>query len=230
VLGHPHRYGRVRCRPVLSEARRGTSRREWSAPPVEDPAAGSGPAMAKPAARRVRLRSVLPGRRGVAWAAHQSLIGDRRGLRAVWTFLGPARRREPREVSFRASLERAVSISRSGSSAPPWCRMSFTSSTAPPATEHRSQQSFQCRPCDFAEYEPTIAPAREALRWPADRPLWSWQAQPADSAGRDAARTRQDILKGKGDEARSRVRQRWFLPGGANGFYLQARSSGPLCQ
>jgi manganese transport protein len=46
--------------------------------------------MAKPPARRLRLHSVLPGEARVAWAAHQSLIGDRRGLRAVWPFLGPA--------------------------------------------------------------------------------------------------------------------------------------------
>jgi manganese transport protein len=46
------------------------------------------------AAHRARwhrhLRSVLPGEARVARAAQESLVGERRGLRAVWPFLGPA--------------------------------------------------------------------------------------------------------------------------------------------
>jgi manganese transport protein len=40
--------------------------------------------------RRPHLHSVLPGEARVARAAHESLQGERRGLRAAWPFLGPA--------------------------------------------------------------------------------------------------------------------------------------------
>jgi manganese transport protein len=40
--------------------------------------------------RHLHLHSVLPGEGRVARAAHQSLEGQRRGVRAVWPFLGPA--------------------------------------------------------------------------------------------------------------------------------------------
>jgi manganese transport protein len=40
--------------------------------------------------RRVEVASVLPGEARVLEAAHEALRGERRGLRGVWPFLGPA--------------------------------------------------------------------------------------------------------------------------------------------
>ena len=36
------------------------------------------------------VEGVLPGESATARAAHESLKGDRRGIRKVWPFLGPA--------------------------------------------------------------------------------------------------------------------------------------------
>jgi manganese transport protein len=59
-----------------------------------DAAGGPIPVELNHVARRRRLRrhlhSVLPGEARVAQAAHESLQGERHGLRAAWPFLGPA--------------------------------------------------------------------------------------------------------------------------------------------
>src|ERR671914_1637174 len=47
--------------------------------------------MSEPNTETIRgIEGVLPGESATARAAHQSLKGDRRGLRKLWPFLGPA--------------------------------------------------------------------------------------------------------------------------------------------